>query len=97
MNSLGVGKLGRRIAAHSERSTKISTHSGLRFDSAHEAGLQKLGRDLLRRGGFQSRRPMSESLHMSRLEPDLRKVARWGLSGGVARVGADDVTFGMRC
>src|SRR5208337_3704211 len=28
-------------------------HSGLRFDLAHEAGLQKLGRDLLRRGGFQ--------------------------------------------
>jgi len=31
-------------------------HSRLRFDLAHEAGLQKLGRDLLRRGGFQGLR-----------------------------------------
>ena len=31
-------------------------HSGPRFDLAHEAGLQKLGRDLLRRGGFQGLR-----------------------------------------
>ena len=33
-----------------------STRPGLRFDLAHEAGRQKLGRQLLRRDGFQGLR-----------------------------------------
>ena len=50
-------------------SRRQNLHSGPRFDLAHEAGLQKLGRDLLRRGAFQGlRRDEAAILAFRRLE-----------------------------